>query len=327
MEGSIIVGGLLLSATQFLKNDAITAITTLSIFLVAGTRVSPALLRLQQSYIQFKAFVGEVQTTLILINRIENSKEYKLEEETINLQQMTNEQDFDIEVRKLSFCYKNETQNAIYNVDFRLKFGKMLAIIGPSGSGKSTLVDLMLGALIPNTGEVRINGYLPRDFLKIHPGGLGFVAQESIFLDSSVRDNLLIGLETNSFPDSRLWEILEKVGLGRESKIFGFGLDTNLGNRGLKLSVGQRQRLSIARALLTRPKVLFLDEPTSSLDFESENLILNLIETLRNETSIVVIAHRLETIKNADLLLYLQNGSVKKFGTFEEVSSSTLDFL
>lgn len=314
MEIALVLGAMLLMAAQFLLKDALSALTTLSVFLVAASRVSPSLLRLQQSLIQFKAFAGESRRTVEMISELAESR----------LESKSNESHFEncqgeISVHDIDFQYRDSDELVIKNVTFHVKPGEMLALVGSSGHGKSTLMDLLMGALHPTSGSIYIDGLTPFQFIEMHPGKLGYVAQESIFANTSVRENLLIGLDSRDFGDQMVWSALEKVGLKGLIESMPEQLDTSVGERGLRLSIGQKQRLSMARAILTDPKILFLDEPTSALDVESEQLISNLMKSLQGKATIVVIAHRLETIKSADWVLSIKNGMIEKKGSYEEV--------
>jgi ABC-type multidrug transport system fused ATPase/permease subunit len=193
----------------------------------------------------------------------------------------------------------------------------MVAIVGPSVNGKSTLVDLIMGAILPTKGSVLIDGKEPKSFINLYPGSIGYVAQESVFTNTSVKSNLLLGVDESKIDDMEIWNTLSKVGLVDVINSLEKGLNSPIGERGLMLSVGQRQRLSIARALITKPKILLFDEPTSSLDAYSEELISNLINSLKGDSTIIVIAHRLKTIREADLVVVMKNGRIVQSGSSE----------
>lgn len=319
MEVTLVFGGIALAATQFIVKDALTALTTLSVFLVSASRVSPSILRLQQGLIQFKASVGDSHRTLDLMMELEQLGEIpKLSKES----ELLSTESGGISVTSLVFRYQDGDTEAVREVSFEVPFCSTLALVGPSGNGKSTILDLLMGALKPQSGSVRIGGLSPTEFIARNPGQLGYVAQESIFANTSIKENLLLGLDTEKYPDEKIWEVLRRVGLESTLKELPGGLDSSLGERGMKLSSGQKQRLSIARALITNPKVLFLDEPTSSLDRDSEDLVTDLINSIKGKTTIVVIAHRLETIKSADQIAYIEAGSIKRIGTYEEIFGS-----
>ena len=185
LEISLVLGALLLSASQFVLVDSMTAITTLSIFLAAATRVSPSILRLQQSLINIKANIGSSSPTLKLLQDI---SEFELTSQPKQAREYQNE----IEIQGISFKYQDSNEQAILNVSLKIKQGQMVAFIGPSGGGKSTLVDLILGLLQPQEGEVLIRGMNPRNFVESSPGRIGFVAQDTALLNGTIRENLVL---------------------------------------------------------------------------------------------------------------------------------------
>jgi len=318
MEIALVFGGVLLMSSQFLAKDAVSALATLSVFLVAATRVTPAMLRLQQALIRFKASTGDSSRTLEMMSELEDFLETSEPPMILECAQQG-----EIKVINLEFRYRDGFENTIRGLSFSVKPGEMVAIVGPSGNGKSTLLDLLMGALLPNSGQVLLEGMAPVQFVKKFPGKIGYVAQESIFTKSSIRENLIIGLGESEIDQSKLWEALNQVGLGDLVASMPSKLESTLGERGLKLSTGQRQRLSLARALLTQPRYLFLDEPTSALDNQSETLITKLINSLRGKTTIVIIAHRLETIQRADKVIKIVNGEIASSGRFEDIFNET----
>jgi len=318
LEASLVFGSILLMASQFILKDALNALTTLSIFLVAAGRVSPSLLRLQQGLIQFRSSSGESCKTVELLDNLGNQKVLV---EGVSPKSLPSRVSGEIVLRDLSFRYQDSERDTLSKINLTIPSGTLFALIGPSGNGKSTIMDILMGALIPRSGIISIDGIPPNQFIASFPGAIGYVAQESVFSNTSIRDNLLLGLEDHLLSDERILSVLEQVGLLEAVRHLPNGVNSSIGERGLMLSTGQKQRLSFARALITEPKVLFLDEPTSSLDSESEKLITDLIKSLRGKATIVVIAHRLETIESADQVAYVENGQIVKIGTYREVIS------
>lgn len=320
MEISLVVGALLLAGSQFITKDAMSAVTTLSVFLVAATRVSPSILRLQQGMIIFRARTGDSQNTLKLIRELkENESPIDSERAESSISRPRGK----IELRDVAFTYIGNSDSDVSRVNLLIEPGRMVALIGPSGGGKSTLIDLMMGALTPSSGSVFIDDLPVRDFISRFPCKIGFVAQESYFSDASIRDNLMVGLGDVSFSDLDHWKLLSSVGLKDEIQALPEGINSLIGERGSKLSVGQRQRLSLARALVTDPSILLLDEPTSALDQSSEDLITRTLKDYKGKKTIVVVAHRLETVKSADLVAYVRNGTIEATGSFEEMLQVT----
>jgi ABC-type multidrug transport system fused ATPase/permease subunit len=204
---------------------------------------------------------------------------------------------------------------ALRNVTLRIPKGQTVALVGPSGAGKSTLVDLIPRLYDPTSGRIMIDGLPIADYETTSlRRRIGFVTQDPIFFHDTVRANIEIGLES-PLSDAKLQDCLIKSHSAEFVEAMGNGADTVIGERGLQLSGGQRQRLAIARALAQDPDILILDEPTSSLDSLSEAEIQASLEGLRGEMTVVVIAHRLTTIRNADLIFVLERGRIVDTGT------------
>jgi len=319
LEVSLVVGALLLSASQFFLTDAVTAITTLAIFLAAATRVSPAILRLQQSLIGIKSNIGSATPTLELLDA--------LREPTTSEVSETPGRTYAAEIlfKDVSFSYKNSSHIAINRASLEILTGELIALIGPSGGGKTTLVDLLLGLLEPQAGEIAIRGLRPNVFIRKFPSCVGYVAQDSTLLDGSIRENLTFGLR-KKFSDQELLATLELVALNDFVKKLPKGLDELVGERGTLLSGGQRQRMNLARAVITNPEILILDEATSALDIETENQIINAIDSIRESRTIIVIAHRLSTVLNADKIFFIKEGQILGSGKFDVLRKALPDF-
>jgi len=201
-----------------------------------------------------------------------------------------------------------------------------VALVGSTGAGKSTLTDVILGVLEPDEGSVLISGVPPRQAIERWPGAISYVPQQVALVFGSVRDNVALGLPREAVDDELVWEALERARIARFLRDSREGLDTMIGERGVRLSGGQRQRLGIARALYTRPLLLVLDEATSALDAETEQAIVSTLNDLEGEVTTITVAHRLATVRRADQLLYLRKGRIEARGTFEEVRSAVPDF-
>lgn len=318
LEISLVLGAFLLSASQFILVDSMTAIATLSIFLAAATRVSPSILRLQQSLIGIKANIGVSSTTLNLIKDIKVSKRQDQSDSVFEFKH-------EIELKNISFSYQDSNSQAIKGISLTINQGQMVAFVGPSGGGKSTLIDIILGLLDPNEGLVLIRGAKPKRFIESAPGRIGFVSQDSSLFNGSIRENLVFGLKKN-YTDEALYSILDKVALKEFVEKLPLGLEEMIGERGTLMSGGQRQRLNIARAILTNPEILVLDEATSGLDVETEQQIVDSIESIREHRTVIIIAHRLSTVLKSDKIFFINDGSLKGQGTFAELRKSLPDF-
>jgi ABC-type multidrug transport system fused ATPase/permease subunit len=231
-----------------------------------------------------------------------------------------------LEIEALTFKYKNGTEEVIKDLSLSLGKGKVLAIVGPSGSGKSTLADLILGALSPNSGRVRISGEAPLRAAEKWPGALSYVPQEVVIIQGTLRDNILLGYEKSEKYDAQILKCIERANLSDLLASLPQGLDSEVGDSGFQLSGGQKQRLGIARALFTNPSFLVLDEATSALDSQSEREISNSIRNLRDYSTIIIIAHRLSTVKDADAAIYLNNGHIEAMGNFDHLREKIQNF-
>jgi len=198
--------------------------------------------------------------------------------------------------------------------------------VGSTGAGKSTLADVIIGVLEPDSGSVTISGASPREAISRWSGAIAYVPQSVALVVGSVRENVALGLPADAIDDDMVWEALQRAHLADFLRNSREGLDTYIGERGMRLSGGQRQRLGIARALYTRPRLLVLDEATSALDAETEGAIVRTLDELEGEVSTITVAHRLATVRRADQLLYLEDGRIIAHGTFDEVRGQVKDF-
>jgi ABC-type multidrug transport system fused ATPase/permease subunit len=319
IESAVIFLALGVAALQFLLGSAGQAIGALSIFLGAGSRIAPAVLRIQQSLVTFRASSKSTELTLELISELTHLA--PLVGSKANLVLEHNGFKGTVEIATASFKYPKTSSFVLDDISLQIPAGSFVAIIGPSGAGKSTLVDAMLGLVDLDKGLVSISGEKPKVAINKWPGAVAYVPQSIVLTNESMIQNVISGyaeLETNR---RRALEMLELVHLNEIAIGLSNGFDSKIGERGEKLSGGQAQRLGLARALFSNPQLLFLDEATSALDGETEKLVSETLEKLRGRTTIITIAHRLNTVKKADLVIYLENGQLRYSGSFEEVSS------
>jgi len=224
------------------------------------------------------------------------------------------------------FAYSDSEAWVLDDVTLAVEVGRSLAIVGPTGAGKSTLADVILGVLQPAMGEVNIGGLPPLSTFATWPGAVAYVPQDVAMTNGTVRDNVALGLPFEAIDDNWAWDALERAHLADFLRRNRDGLDTVIGEHGIKLSGGQRQRLGVARALYSRPKLLVLDEATSALDAETERAIAMTLAALEGEVTTVTVAHRLATIIHCDTIAYLESGKITALGTFDEVRASAPNF-
>lgn len=224
-----------------------------------------------------------------------------------------------IRFENVTFAYDEAEGQVLEGVSFSIPKGSLTAIVGRSGAGKSTLVDMIPLLRVPDSGVITFDGTPATEYDVVSVRKrIGFLTQEPILLSDTVRNNLIYGLD-GPVDEERILSALEASHSTEFVAQLPAGLETSLGDRGVRFSGGQRQRLALARALLQDPDILILDEPTSALDSESEAYIQNALEALHGETTLVVIAHRLATVENADKIVVLENGQVAESGTHEEL--------
>ncbi|OZU87444.1 multidrug ABC transporter permease [Virgibacillus indicus] len=225
-------------------------------------------------------------------------------------------------VSNVSFSYEDEL--VIENVSFDARPGEKIAFAGPSGGGKTTLFGLIERYYEPTEGEIRIGDTLINELsLNSWRRQIGYVSQESAMMAGTIRENLTYGLkDAETVPESRLWEVAEMAYANQFIKAFPEGLDTKVGERGVKLSGGQRQRINIARAFLRDPKILMLDEATASLDSQSEHAVQEALTRLMEGRTTFVIAHRLSTIVDADKIIFIEKGQITGSGTHKELTET-----
>lgn len=279
-------------------------------------RVMPSVARIINS---LQSIVYGWPSVLVLQKELGSWNQQK--ERSKNKEKLEFNESFKLE--KISYSYPNADQDSLSNVSINLLKGTCVGIIGKSGSGKSTLVDIALGLLKPRQGRILldekdISGDLNQySWQKM----IGYVPQEIYLSDATLRCNIAFGLESTEVSDERVWKCLEDANLKDLVKSLPDGLDTMMGERGTRLSGGQRQRVGIARALYQNPSLIVFDEATSALDSESEKSIMDTVYKLKKDKTFIIVAHRLSTIENCDVVYKIDNGRVVNCGSLEEVTA------
>jgi ABC-type multidrug transport system fused ATPase/permease subunit len=325
VETAVILGSILVAGLQFLNKDAQQSFGTLSIFLGAATRLAPTLLRLQQGMLFIRNSIGAATNTILLIDSLKDViPEDRNDDEDYSFVYS----DFSprVDLTEVTLRYPSNLQPALDHISLSITPGSFVAFVGPSGAGKTTIVDTLLGVLTPDSGQVLVSGLKPLEASARWSGAISYLPQEVFISQGSVRENVCLGYPIEIASDEHVLKCLRMAHL--EEFVLGLpnGLETKVGENGTQLSGGQRQRLGIARALFTNPKLIVLDESTSALDAETEAAVSEAIVSLKGEITIVMIAHRLSTVRKADQVYYLSGGKLLASGTFDEVRDAVPNF-
>jgi ABC-type multidrug transport system fused ATPase/permease subunit len=324
LEITVTVFTLLLAYLQFSAKDAAQAVGSLAIFLVAGARLAPSLLRIQQFVIAMNAHAASAEPTYNLFNRMRDTEVQvpiisKYQRDHLGFEP-------EISINNLIFSYPSSDNLTIKIPELNIKKGEFVAVVGPSGAGKTTLIDLILGILEPQQGQVLISGQLPVITFNDWPGAVAYVSQKISFPTGTIKSCISGGYDQNDISDEYIWGSLKKAFLDDYVEKLPSQLNEFLGERAIKLSGGQRQRLAIARALLTEPNLLVMDEATSSLDSETEAKVSNSIQELHGQVTLLVVAHRLSTVRMADRVIYMDGGKIIAEGNFKKVREFVPNF-
>lgn len=310
-----------ISIVLFTVGSPDEALTVLGVFGAASLRALPTLNRVAANFATIRT--GEVGLDLMTeaVDRLE-SEGAAHDEIPLSEARYAG----DIVLRNVTFAYPGSPSPVLQDLTLTISRNRTTAFVGSSGAGKSTLLDLVLGLLEPSAGSVQCGGRSILDDRAAWYSGLGVVPQDVYLLNDSMRANIAFGVEPERVDDSRVREAVALARLDRLVDELPEGLDTRLGERGVRLSGGQRQRIGLARALYVDPTFLVLDEATSALDNVTEHEITQTLERLKGSLTIVIVAHRLSTVRNADHLIFLKDGRIEAEGTFAEVRESSADF-
>lgn len=334
-EIGLIVGAGLLVVLMAVTRDVTAAVAIITVFLAASSRIFPSLLRLQNATTNIRNSEGQSIYTYALIDELDAAeKSTKIAPVPEATAQEFNEAVHsgfpgfvsEVHVHDVSLHYPGAAEFALKNVTLRINSGESVAFVGTTGAGKSTLADAILGVLIPDSGHVTISGASPAHTVQQWPGAMAYVPQDVAVLTGTVRENVALGIPFDDIDDSLVWEALDRAQLSAFLRDNRDGLDTVVGENGVQLSGGQRQRLGIARALYSRPRLLILDEATSALDAETERAVTDTLDSLVGDVTLILIAHRLATVRHCNQVIYLRAGSVVGSGTFEEVRAQVPEF-
>ena len=290
--------------------------TLLSLLAVAVVRLLPSFNTMSLSLTNFASYKISFEILSKDIERFQLKENLKNKSNKINNNLSIDEDQTEVQFDKVNFNYEANKNVGINNVSFKIKKGEMIGIIGKSGAGKSTLVNIMLKLLKPDNGKV-----LFRD----QTSPCGYVPQDIYLLDSSLKTNIVFGQDEKNIDEKKLIDVIKKCELSNFINTHKKGVDLILGERGIRISGGEKQRIGLARTLYSGKKIIILDEATSALDNQTEKSIMNSILKLKNDLTIVIVAHRLSTLQYCDRIFYLEKGFIKDEGKLEYLLSKYPD--
>lgn len=313
---AVVMGGFLVGIAMFLtgNNDISVIAPVVSGIAMAAIRMLPAMSRISGSLAGIT--FGEVCVDKLMENVA------VLDRENDDLSAFCNTSDTKtplifsqcVELSDVGFTYPSAGDKVLNKVNMHINKGESVGVIGVSGAGKTTLIDIILGLLVPQEGKVLVDGEDIHKNIGSWVEQIGYIPQTIFMMDGTIRENVVFGCEINENDDTEVWAALKEASLDEFVKNLPEGLETEVGESGIRLSGGQKQRLGIARALYRKPEILIFDEATSALDNETEASIMEAINSLYGVRTMIIIAHRLSTIENCDVVYRVENGQVKKVG-------------
>lgn len=318
---SILVVGLIFYFLYSENADTNKIIMTLSVYALVAIRLMPSVNRISTSLSNIKFCIPGFECIYNDLMDCEKRvcENHSYSTETIEFQK-------ELKFNAVSFIYENNTKSTLNSVNLTIEKGSRIAFLGATGAGKTTIVDLLLGLLKPNSGNITVDGVDINSNLKAWQMHLGYIPQNIYLSDDTIRNNIAYGLDAGEIEDHKIWSSIENAQLSGFVKKLPQGLDTKIGERGIRISGGERQRIGIARALYNDPDVLVMDEATSALDNETEKAFICAIDNLRKNKTLIIIAHRLSTVKHCDVIYFIRDGMIKASGTFAELHKNCPDF-
>ena len=288
-----------------------TLMTRLTAIAVAALRLMPSVNRINTylteiAYNQFSLdFVYNNLTESMKMDKAMRAERAAIAGPELHLEK-------EIEIKDITFAYPDAETNIFTGANMVVPKGKSVGIIGPSGAGKSTVVDIILGLLHVQKGEILCDGSNIFSNYDSWLAQIGYIPQTIYMVDESIRENIAFGIDADKIDEKRIWEVMEEAQLAEFVRSLPEGLDTKIGDRGVRLSGGQRQRIGIARALYHNPEILVFDEATSALDNETEAAVMEAINSFHGKKTMIIIAHRLNTIANCDIIYEVKDETIKE---------------
>ncbi len=308
IEVVCVSGMILVVCISALQNTEMTGfVSGLGAFAIAAFRILPSVGKITNYLNNFLFYYPSLESAYENIQLMK--KDEVLTEEGNQLPEETNISFTDsLVLKNITWCYPEGERNVLEGLDIRIEKGKSVGLIGASGAGKTTVADIVLGLFHPQQGEFLIDGKPKELYDGCWHRMIGYVPQSIYLMDDTVRNNVAFGVHRDAIDDKKVWSALEQAQLKEFVEKLPEGLDTQMGDRGIRFSGGQRQRMAIARALYHDPDILVLDEATSALDTETENAVMEAIDRLHNHKTLIIVAHRLSTIENCEVVYEITEG-------------------
>jgi ABC-type multidrug transport system fused ATPase/permease subunit len=322
LETSLVIGAVVVVAVAGLTDGRSSALAAVGLVLAGAFRFLPALNQILflNNSVQFN-----LAATDVVEQELATFGPYATE--TVQFEDVAPHRfERELVLDDVTFRYPKRTDPALNNVAFSIRAGESLGIVGPTGSGKSTLLDVVLGMLEPDSGTISLDGCPFPVLREAWQRSIGYVPQDVYLVDDTLRANVALGWYGDEIDEARVLDAIHLAGLDDVVAGLPSGIDTVVGERGVRLSGGQRQRVGLARALYTRPSVLVLDEATSNLDQATEHRIVETLAQLQGGVTMIVVTHRQASVRYCDRLLYLERGRVRALGSFDEVRAAVPDF-
>ena len=318
IEVALIIGIALFFLAQVSSGDIASSAGKIGVFLAGAFRLTTALLPLQASFLTIKSALPSAKIAHDILKELPEPFERETKSPNAGEQIAQIEQPIGAVFEDVTFSYPDSTSPALVNLNFTIEPGSQTALMGPSGAGKSTIADMLCLLLSPTSG--RVFQITNSSELELSIGGrVSYVPQKPGMISGTILENVALGIEAESVDREEVISALQAAHLGTLIKELPEGIDTSLGKLKDSLSGGQMQRLGLARAIFSKPNLLVMDEATSALDAESESEIQKTLEEMRGRVTVVVIAHRLNTIQHADKVILLEDGKVSDSGTLKEL--------
>ncbi len=309
---TVVMVGILLMVGIFLGSgeDAVANLSRIALLAMVAVRIMPSANRITQAMNNISYYepcLTAVEKVLAEVHA-EGAESFYTSDEPVKALPFTRE----VRLENISYRYPNTEVDILKDAELTIPIGASIGLIGPSGAGKSTAVDILLGLLKPQKGRITVDG---TDISENLPGwyrNIGYVPQMMFMLDDTIRNNIAYGVLPEEVSEKRIWEVLEEAQMDEFVRGLPDGLDTGIGERGMRISGGQRQRIAIARALYNDPEIMIFDEATSALDNDTETAIMDAIERLHGKKTLIIVAHRLTTIEKCDAVFRVENQSLVK---------------